>query len=179
MHRVGAAVLEQLLNADHGGHCGQRVDCGNGHQAEFISYRTKHLQTILGEVPVRRAYYHCVECRDEGGTGVIPKDRDLDVIGTSFSPGMRRLMARVGAQEPFDAGRQDLAELAGVRVPAKAVERIARPDPCRPGDRRAGGSPGTPGSLGQRARRQSQDPGGQAGMRVHSDELRRGGLAHP
>ena len=125
MHRVGAAVLEQLLNADHGGHCGQRVDCGNGHQAEFISYRTKHLQTILGEVPVRRAYYHCVECRDEGGTGVIPKDRDLDVIGTSFSPGMRRLMARVGAQEPFDAGRQDLAELAGVRVPAKAVERIA------------------------------------------------------
>ena len=124
MHRVGAVVLEQLLNADHGGHCGPRVECDNGHQAEFVGYRTRHLQTILGTVQVRRAYYHCAQCRDEGG-GVIPKDRDLDVVGTSFSPGLRRLMARVGAQEPFDTARQDLSELAAVVVPTKAVERIA------------------------------------------------------
>jgi hypothetical protein len=34
-------------------------------------------------------------------------------------------MARVGAQEPFAAARQDLAELAGVMVQTKAVERIS------------------------------------------------------
>ncbi len=125
MHRAGTVLLEQLLNGDHGGHAGQRIACGGGHQAEFIDYRSKHLQTILGDVQVRRAYYHCAQCPEDGGRGVIPKDQELDVVGTSFSPGMRRLMARVGAQEPFDAARQDLAELAGVVVPTKAVERIS------------------------------------------------------
>ena len=117
--------MEQLLNADHGGHGGQRIACGGGHQAEFIDYRTKapaddsrrgagapRLLPLRGVPGGRRA-------------GVIPKDQELDVVGTSFSPGMRRLMARVGAQEPFDAARQDLAELAGVVVPTKAVERIS------------------------------------------------------
>jgi len=125
MHRAGTVLLEQLLNGDHGGHAGQRMACGGGHQAEFIDYRSKHLQTILGDVQVRRAYYHCAQCPEQGGRGVIPKDQELDVVGTSFSPGMRRLMARVGAQEPFEAARQDLAELAGVVVPTKAVERIS------------------------------------------------------
>lgn len=125
MQKVGAVLVEQLLNSDHGGHGGQRMACGRGHQAEFIDYRTKHLQTILGDVQVRRAYYHCADCREPGGRGVIPKDEELDIVGTSFSPGMRRLMARVGAQEPFDTAREDLAELAGVVVQTKAVERIS------------------------------------------------------
>ena len=125
MHRAGTVLLEQLLNSDHGGHAGQRIACGRGHQAEFIDYRSKHLQTILGDVQLRRAYYHCAQCPEEDGRGVIPKDQDLDVVDTSFSPGIRRLMARVGAQEPFAAARQDLAELAGVVVQTKAVERIS------------------------------------------------------
>lgn len=125
MHKVGRVLLEQLLNCDHGGHSGPRRAGGRGHPAEFIDYRTKNLQTILGQVQLRRAYYHCAQCPAEGGRGVIPKDQALDVVGTSFSPGMRRLMARVGAQEPFDAARQDLAELAGVVVQTKAVERIS------------------------------------------------------
>jgi len=125
MHKVGSVLLEQLLNADHGGHRGPRIACGRGHQAEFIDYRTKHLQTILGDMQVRRAYYCCADCPPASGRGVIPKDQDLDVVGTSFSPGMRRLMARVGAQEPFEAARRDLAEVAGVVVQTKAVERIS------------------------------------------------------
>jgi len=125
MHRAGTVLLEQLLNADHGGHAGQRIACHSGHQAEFIDYRSKHLQTILGDVYLRRAYYYCAQCPEEGGRGVIPKDEELDVVDTSFSPGMRRLMARVGAQEPFAAARADLAELAGVVLQTKAVERIS------------------------------------------------------
>jgi len=111
MQRVGSVLLEQMLNSDHGGHRGQRVACGDGHQAEFIDYRLKQLQTILGMVRLERAYYHCAQCPAER-RGSIPKDHDLDVVGTSLSPGLRRLMARVGAQEAFAAAHQDLAELA-------------------------------------------------------------------
>ena len=125
MHTVGSVLLEQLLNADHGGQSGPRLACGHGHEAEFVDYRTKHLQTILGDVHIRRAYYYCGQCPEDRGRGVIPKDQELDVVGTSFSPGLRRLLARVGAQQPFDAARRDLAEVAGVVVTTKAVERIS------------------------------------------------------
>ncbi len=69
---------------------------------------------------MRRAYYHCPDC----GGGVVPKDADLDVASTSFSPGVRRMMGRVGAKEPFEEGHRDLEELAGVRLSTKAVERV-------------------------------------------------------
>ena len=121
MHQIGGRGLEQLLNADGGGYRGARIPCGHGHPAEFVEYRRKQVTTVLAPVTVQRAYYHCAPC----GGGLLPKDRELDIVGTTFSPGVRRMLGRVGGQEAFAAGRRDLAELAGVRVTTKAVERIA------------------------------------------------------
>ena len=56
---------------------------------------------------------------------MIPRDDALDIVGSSFSPGVRRMMSRVGSQEPFEKGRHDLKELAGLEVTAKQVERIS------------------------------------------------------
>ena len=120
MHEVGGALLETLLDVDDG-HRGPRVPCGKGHQADFIDYRSKQVQTVLSRIRVRRAYYHCTPCTE----GLAPKDADLDIVSTSFSPGVRRLMARVGGKEAFDEGRRDLEALAGIVVKTKAVERIS------------------------------------------------------
>lgn len=121
MHEVGGVLLERVLNADTGGHTGPRMDCGNGHEAAFVDYRNKGLVTVLSPIELRRAYYHCATC----GEGVIPKDVELDVVGTSFSPGVRRLMGLVGGKEAFDEGRSDLEELAGIVVKTKQVERVS------------------------------------------------------
>lgn len=121
VHELGGMVLERLLNADGGSYRGSRIDCGRGHQAEFVGYRDKRLQTVLCPIRLERAYYYCALCQ----SGVIPKDVQLDVVGTGFSPGVRRMMGRVGAKEAFDHGRQDLKELAGIAVKTKAVERIS------------------------------------------------------
>lgn len=121
MHRIGATLLGQILNADGGDHRGTRIDCGCGQQAEFVGYRDKKLATVLGAVGLRRAYYGCAACK----TGMVPKDAALDVVATSFSPGVRRMMARLGGKEPFDQGREDLEELAGLQVKTKQVERVA------------------------------------------------------
>ena len=120
-HQMGGSLLKKLLNADGGGYRGVRIECGKGHRAQFIEYRDKQLITALSPVEVKRAYYYCEECKD----GVIPKDRELDIVGSSFSPGVRRMMGRVGGKEPFEEGRRDLAELAGVVVKTKAVERVS------------------------------------------------------
>lgn len=121
MHQVGGVLLEELVNADGGGYRGPHLPCGQGHQAAFVGYRRKEVLTVLAPVPIQRAYYRCARC----GGGVIPKDQALDIVGTAFSPGVRRLMGRVGGKEAFAAGRRDLEELAGVVVRTKAVERVA------------------------------------------------------
>jgi hypothetical protein len=73
-------MLEDLLAAEA---CcrGPRVDCGADHQAAFVSYRTKTIDTVLGRVDVRRAHYRCAEC----GHGVAPRDNELGVTGASLS----------------------------------------------------------------------------------------------
>jgi hypothetical protein len=120
MHELGGAILEKLLDADSG-HRGPRVPCGKGHAAEFTDYRSKEVVTVLSKIRVNRAYYHCAICK----AGTLPKDSDLDIVSTSFSPGVRRLMARVGGKEAFDEGRRDLESLAGIFVKTKEVERVS------------------------------------------------------
>ena len=119
MHSVGSKLLEALLNADGGGHCGAVIPCEKSHEAAFVDYREKKVLTVLGEVTVKRAYYHDKECH----SGFCPKDDSLDIVGTGYSPGVRRLMSKVGAMRPFGLGHQDLDELAGIRVTGKEVER--------------------------------------------------------
>jgi hypothetical protein len=121
MHKVGGRILELLLNADGGDYRGRTLPCAQGHAYEFVEYRRKAVLTVVGPVSVRRAYYFDKEC----GSGYCPKDRDLDIEGTSYSSGVRRMMSRVGAYRPFALGQEDLEELAGIRVSAKEVERVS------------------------------------------------------
>jgi hypothetical protein len=123
MTQLGCSLLEQLLSTQDG-HSGQRVDCGQGHRAEFVGYRAKNIDTVLGQVRVRRAYYRCRTCQ----RGVVPRDAELGVSGQSLSPGLRRMVARVAAVAPFAAGADLLADLAGIRLSTKRVERCAEAD---------------------------------------------------
>ncbi len=121
MHEAGALLLEKLLNSGACGYERVGVKCTAGHGATFLDYRGKELTTVVGTVALKRAYYYCGIC----GKGIVPQDEALDIVGTSFSPGVRRLIGRVGGKESFNEGRQDLEELAGIRVKTKEVERIA------------------------------------------------------
>lgn len=123
MTQLGASLLGQLLAADTG-HRGPRIDCGAAHHAEFVGYRDKHLDTVLGRISVRRAYYHCAAC----GRGIAPRDDDLGVTDASLSPGLRRMTARAAAAEPFATAADLLAELAGIRLTPKRIERSAETD---------------------------------------------------
>ena len=49
MLKLGGGMLGQLLAADPG-YRGPRVPCGQGHEAEFVAYRDKVIDTVLGPV---------------------------------------------------------------------------------------------------------------------------------
>ncbi len=117
LHQAGAGLIETLLNEDEPAE--PRLPCHCGEQARYAGKRSKKLVTLLGPVVVERAYYHCSRC----GGGFAPRDRELAVEATQYSPGVRRMTALVGSETSFDRGRVLLDELAGVEVTAKAVER--------------------------------------------------------
>ena len=113
-------MLEKLLAADPG-YRGPRVPCGQGHEAEFVSYRDKVIDTVLGPVTLTRAWYHCAAC----GHGFAPRDAGLGVAGASMSPGLRAMNDQAAAAGPFAKAARLLEDLAGVRLTVKRVERAA------------------------------------------------------
>ena len=119
MHRAGAMALEQLLSIPTPQP--SEVACSCGHMAHVHENRPKKLLTMLGPVNFERAYYHCTHCH----SGQSPRDRELDVVGSECSPGVRRMLAVVGSERSFGVGRQQLQLLAGLEVTTKAVERHA------------------------------------------------------
>jgi hypothetical protein len=95
--------------------------CPCGHPAQYQGLRCKPVLTVVGAAQITRPYYLCARCHH----GQFPADVELDVNGTEVSPGVRRMLAMVGAAAPFDHGRQQMEVLAGLEVTTKAVERTA------------------------------------------------------
>ncbi len=119
MHRAGAEAVGKLLSqtSEQPG----PVSCSCGGEARLHSRRRRRLVTALGVVEFERPYYVCSCCHQ----GQSPRDRDLDVEGTDYSPAARRMMALVGSEASFQQGQEQLKLLAGIDVTIKAVERQA------------------------------------------------------
>jgi len=93
--------------------------CGCAHNAPFQSVRSRQLLTAGGPVRFDRAYNDCPRWRQ----GQVPRDRELDIVDTGYSPAVRRMMALVRSETSFAQGRAQMALLAGLLVTRKAVER--------------------------------------------------------
>jgi len=121
--RDGAIALAALLRniADHEPgpvacpHCAATM--------ESHGRRSKEIVTLLGRTTIDRRYYVCGDSACDGH--LFPKDALLDIERTSFSPGVRRLMARSGARDSFARAEEDLWHYSGIQVGAKDVERVA------------------------------------------------------
>ena len=124
--RLGGGILGELLSAG-AGYRGPLVACGNGHEARLSGYRRKVIDTVLGPVRLRRAWYHCARCKRgrQHGHGLAPRDAELGVAGQSMSPGLAAMAATAGAAVPFARAAGLLEDLAGVRLTVKRVERAA------------------------------------------------------
>ncbi len=118
---LAARALERLLNADTTDHTGPTRPCRCGQPARSAGRRPKTVTTVLGDLTLERAYYHCAAC----GQGGCPRDPGLGLADTTLSPAVTRMIGVVGALVSFAEGSGLLRDLAGVAVSAKQVERTA------------------------------------------------------
>jgi hypothetical protein len=119
--RVAARAVERRINEDTSDHSGPTAPCACGQTAWYAGRHDKTFESVLGKLTLSRAYFHCESC----GTGFCPRDRALGLEDSTLSPGVLRMVGRVGAMVSFEEGHELLAELAGVQVPTKHVERAA------------------------------------------------------
>jgi len=119
MHQAGAHALTELLRFPEPNQ--HAIPCTCGQQARYRELRDKPVLTAVGEVVVSRPYYLCPHCHQ----GQFPADQQLDIVDTEFSPGVRRMQALVGQDAPFDHGREQMKQLAGLEVTTKSVERAS------------------------------------------------------
>ena len=118
---AGARALEALLAGVGCGRRSEPVGCACGARMKSRGVEAKRIRTILGEIIFRRSRFVCPAC----GASRYPGDEALKVVGTGFSPGLRRLMARAGSRDTFEEGSADLKEYAAAAVLAKDVERVS------------------------------------------------------
>lgn len=120
LRALGSGLLEGGIAARGTGHAPDGRSCACGQPLRFEGYRPKGVQTLLGWITVRRAYYRCGAC----GAGQYPLDAPLGLVRGSHSPGVRRLASRVGALLPFRQAAATLAEAAGVTLSASTVRTV-------------------------------------------------------
>lgn len=117
----GARLLAKLIEGVGRGRRAEALTCACGARMVSRGVVKKTVLTILGPVTFRRSRYECPVCEAVR----YPGDEALDVVGTSRSPGVRRMMARAGSRQTFKESREDLKIYAGLKVSAKDVERVA------------------------------------------------------
>ncbi len=119
--QAGAKALSGLLQGIGCGLRGTPVACPCGERMESRGLKAKPFVSILGPVSYQRSMFQCPRCRATR----YPGDEMLDIVATTRSPGLRRMMARAGSRSTFKDARDDLKVYAGIDVSAKDVERVA------------------------------------------------------
>jgi hypothetical protein len=99
------------------------MSCPHCHEsARFVDYRPRTLQSLVGDFPLERAYYHCRSC----GSGAVPWDQTLGLTRQALTPGARQVISIAGAVDSFgEAASVVLRKLSGLRVSESTAQRTS------------------------------------------------------
>lgn len=80
----------------------------------------RHLETLLGRVPVPRLSYQA-----PGATDLHPMDAALNLPREMFSHGIRRMVAKEAAKSSFDEVVETVRDFTGASIAKRQVEELA------------------------------------------------------
>jgi hypothetical protein len=111
---VGNELLSGLLQLHETPYVADAVPCHCGGQAGYQRRREGGVQTIVGEVRVKRAYYLCPDCHQ----GQYPLDEELEFCAGGLSAGLEASAALAGVVEPFASAADLLTRMlwTGVKL---------------------------------------------------------------
>lgn len=123
--RAGSKAIELQLADQSLGYEGSSRACDGtmcGRDQKFVGYRRRTLGTLMGQVTIERAYYHCKHC----GASCCPYDLRVGLGRGHESVALAKAAALVAAVDPFIPAATLLHELTGQRLGDRTVHRVAR-----------------------------------------------------
>lgn len=117
--RVGAGILESMINSDRGD-CQPTLTHPDGTVMNYAGRRKKTIVTVLGDITLHRAYY-----TDRDGRGYFPRDEKLGLDKDSLSDGVKRMIGHTASVLSFKESSLMIENLATLHVSIKQVERAA------------------------------------------------------
>lgn len=113
----GRQVLEEVLNQ-----AGLQVPGDVRRTGErVLEAQPRRVQTLLGEVSVRRRGYHDAEA----GSVRYPLDEAMGLIG-GWMPGLAKLAGRLAARTSYEDAGADLSACLGFPVESRGLPRLVR-----------------------------------------------------
>jgi hypothetical protein len=92
-----------------------------GESARFVGYRPKTFVSLLGDIRIERAYYHCASCRQ----GSVPWDGQLRLSSLRLTPAAEEVVTLLAIKESFvQVTRRTLTKSAGLRLSESTVQRV-------------------------------------------------------
>lgn len=97
--KIGAEAFRLHVQHSRGGYAGSSRSCSCGQRQRFVGQRERVLATLLGPVPIRRAYYRCAYC----GESCLPYDEEAGLGESQVSVGLAKAATLLGVHEPFES----------------------------------------------------------------------------
>lgn len=120
LHKDGCRLLEQLLS-DPNLEIQDNV-CRPGEKCH--PDRIKEIDTVLGTVQLKRAYFYKPEAKEDEPSGRFPLDEALGLIN-GYSAAVAKMMCRAGAMASgYEAASADLKAYAGLHVDGRQIQRM-------------------------------------------------------
>jgi hypothetical protein len=113
LHDLGNALLTALLPLAAPPQPAPDVPCPCGRLARYQRLRPATVSTLLGQVTLTRALYHCTHC----GLHLAPLDTQLQLAAGGLSTGLNEVLALLGAtQDSFAQASEVLERLCLVQL---------------------------------------------------------------
>ncbi len=98
--------------------------------ARFVNYRPKLVTTLLGDIRLPRAYYHCKHCAQ----GSFPWDQTLRVLNRR-TPGAEEVIALLGTSDSFvKVADRTLYKATGLHLSESTIQRATEAAGTRLGE---------------------------------------------
>lgn len=121
--QIGAKAVELKLAQQPLGYEGSSRACDHrycGHDQKFVEHRPRTLSTLMGQITIRRAYYHCKHC----GSSCCPYDQQVGLGTEQMSVGLAKVTTLLATLDPFIPAAAILKETTGQRLGDRTVHKV-------------------------------------------------------
>ena len=117
---LGKGLLQRLVGRSNNGYKGSSIVCKCGGSMKFVQYRPRNIQTLLGCITIKRAYYYCSNC----GVGTAPYDKVGGLGSEQVSPAMAKACCTLAVDDSFEHTSRKIEELFGQKISDNTIERV-------------------------------------------------------